>query len=369
MDDENLRILLVARPADGGMLRHLANLLTGLDPSAYTCYVAAPNEVLQDLGLSARDSRRVRIRDRAGAGDPPAALTLSSIVRSYRPHVVHAHGYRAAWVCALAGVLTPFPPVVVTAHNLFPADTERLAAAGARMALGRAHTVIAITHAVAESLLRAGIRTQRLRVIPNGIQTPTPKRCRREVREALGIPNGSPILIVVARLMEDKGVEWAMKAHALLRHRLPDAVLLVAGDGPDRDALELMASELELGNGVRFLGYREDVPDLLAAADVCLVPSVAEGQSLVALEAMSLGVPVVATSAGGLPEAVVDGQTGLVVPPKDHAALAQAAIGVLSNRELAEALAASARRHVGTHYTRDIMVSRIAEVYREAAVV
>jgi len=351
------------------MLRHLANLLTGLDPSAYTCYVAAPSEVLQDLGLSARDSRRVRIRDRTGAGDPPAALTLSSIVRAYRPHVVHAHGYRAAWVCALAGVLTPFPPVVVTAHNLFPADTERLAAAGARMALGRAHTVIAISRAVANSLMQAGIRARRVRLIPNGIQTPVPKRCRREVREALGISDGCPMLIVVARLMEDKGVAWALKAHALLRHRLPEAVLLVVGDGPDRDALELMASELDVDDGVRFLGFREDVADLLAASDVCLVPSIAEGQSLVVLEAMALGVPVVATSAGGLSEVVVDGETGLVVPPMDHGALAEAAFGVLNSRELAEGLAAAGRRHVGLHYTRELMISRTAEVYREAAAV
>ncbi|MGQ9696727.1 MAG: glycosyltransferase family 4 protein, partial [Armatimonadota bacterium] len=320
-----------------------------------------------DLGLSARDSRRVRIRDRAGAGDPLAAFTLSSIVRAYNPHVVHAHGYRAAWVCTLAGVLTTFPPLVVTAHNLFPSDAERLAAAGVRMALARAHTVIAITQAVANSLSNAGIKAQRLRVIPNGIATPIPKRCRHEVRDALGISNGAPVLIVAARLMEDKGVAWALKAHALLRSRIPAAILLVAGDGPDRDALELMASELELGNSVRFLGFRDDVADLLAASDVCLVPSIAEGQSLVALEAMALGTPVVATSAGGLAEIILDGETGLLVPPMDHVALADATFGILSNPHLAEGLARAGRRHIGQHYTSDLMVDRVAKVYREAA--
>ena len=349
------------------MLRHLANLLSGLDGRAFTCYVAAPCEVLQGLGLSARDSRRLRIRDRTGASDPPAALTLSSIVRSYRPHVIHAHGYRAAWVCFLAGILTPLPPLVVTVHNLFPTDIERLASIGARMALGKAHTVIAITRAVAESLSNAGVKMQRLRIIPNGIQVPVPKHNREEVRSTLGIAPQAPVAIVVARLMEDKGVAGAIKAHTVLRQRAPNSVLLIAGDGPDRDAVELMAEELGVKDSVLFLGYRDDVPDLLAASDVCIIPSVFEGQSLVALEAMALGIPVVATSVGGLAEVVQHDKTGLLVDPTDHTALADAAFSLIQNKERAAQLAEAGRNHVLSFYTRDIMVSNVAEVYRSAA--
>ncbi|MGC8835004.1 MAG: glycosyltransferase, partial [Armatimonadota bacterium] len=234
-------------------------------------------------------------------------------------------------------------------------------------ALGRAHTVIAITRAVAESLSNAGVRMQRLRIIPNGIQVPIPKHSREDVRSALGIAPNAPVAIVVARLMEDKGVAGAIKAHTVLRQRAPNAVLLIAGDGPDRDALELMAEELGVESSVRFLGYRDDVPDLLAASDVCIIPSVFEGQSLVALEAMALGIPVVATSVGGLAEVVQHDKTGLLVDPMNHAALADAAFFLIQNKERARQLAEAGRNYVLSFYTRDIMVSKVAEVYRSAA--
>ena len=365
MQRNSLAVLQVARPVGGGMLKHIATLLRGLYQHGIACAVAAPPEVLRAVGPLAMGVHSLSIEDRPSLRDIRSAAHLAAIVARVRPRVVHAHGFRAAWVCALAGVVSPLPPLVVTVHNLLP-PSRRISNACVRTALGHAHTVICITHAVAGSLAGAGIHPRSVAIIPNAVEPPTNVKPRQQMRADLGLPEGIPVVLVVARLVEAKGVDWALKAHAVLRRSIPNAILLLAGDGPDMRALQALAERLGISDAVRFLGARQDVPSLMACADLCMVASVSEGQSIVALEAMAAGTPLVCTDAGGLPETVIHNQTGLVVPAQNATALASAATALLTNREQALSLALTAKQEVARAFDWRRMVADTVAVYRAA---
>ena len=142
-------------------------------------------------------------------------------------------------------------------------------------------------------------------------------------------------------------------------------VFVLAGEGSEREGLEQQAHELGIDQRVRFLGYRVDIPELLASSDLCVLSSLSEGLPLSVLEAMAAGKPVVATSIDGTDEAVVHGETGLLVPPADSHALAAAIRTVLEDDELAHRLGTSGRARVDAEFRVEKMVSRVAEIYDE----
>jgi glycosyltransferase involved in cell wall biosynthesis len=182
--------------------------------------------------------------------------------------------------------------------------------------------------------------------------TPTP-------RAELTNDPAAPLVLTVARLDAQKGIPVLLDAVA----SVPDAAFVVAGDGPDRAALEARAVSLGLADRVRFLGHRRDVASLLAAADVLVLPSLYEGLPLSVLEAMIAGVPVIATAVGGTDEVVRDGETGTLVPPGDASALAAAIRRVLGDRERSSRLADAARALVAREHSVEAMVASVSRLY------
>ena len=187
-------------------------------------------------------------------------------------------------------------------------------------------------------------------------------------RDALGLPPGAAVIAMVGRLVSaQKGQDLLLRAMPEIRRQCPEALLLIAGDGPDRAALESLAQELGLGAAVRFLGRRDDVPALLAASDVVAVPSVvAEAFGLTALEGMAAGRPVVAFASGGLPELVRDGETGILVPTGDAAGLARAIRQLLTEPALRDRLGAAGRR-VAAGFTTEARVAALSDIYERIA--
>jgi glycosyltransferase involved in cell wall biosynthesis len=169
----------------------------------------------------------------------------------------------------------------------------------------------------------------------------------------------------VGRLVEFKGQEFLLEALARLRPSFPQARLLVVGDGPRRAFLEQRARDLNVTDEVRFTGHREDVPDLLAAMEVFVLPSLAEDFGRVLLEAMAMQRPVVATAAGGAPEIVEDKVTGLLVPPANGAALAEAISALLADPARARAMGLSGRRRVEATFTADRHAALVSGVYAD----
>jgi glycosyltransferase involved in cell wall biosynthesis len=216
-----------------------------------------------------------------------------------------------------------------------------------------------------EAWLRPGV----VSCIHNGIDVDRcrPLRPRDAVREELGIGSEAPVLIAAGRLVPVKGLDQLLAALPGVRETLPLVQVLIVGDGPERSRLEQQANELGVSSAVRFCGHRQDIYDLVAASDVLVLPSFAEGLPMVILEAMALGTPIVASQVGGLPEVLRDGQSALLVPPGSPVALGQACARLLSRRDEARAMARAARQVVETQFTSLTQAEKVLDLYRGLA--
>jgi glycosyltransferase involved in cell wall biosynthesis len=200
-------------------------------------------------------------------------------------------------------------------------------------------------------------------VIYNGVDPPAPKRTRAEARADLGLGEG-PVALHVANFLPVKGHDILMRALALVKERGVKLTVVTAGDGAERAPIEALASKLGLGpEHVRFLGFRSDVPDLLAAADFFVLPSRMEGLPLAVLEAMSHGLPIVTTRIGGNPEVVTDGEHGLLVPIEDPAALAAALARFAEDPDLRRKLGEAGRARVAAEFSFTEMTRKYEAIY------
>ncbi|HUR62104.1 MAG TPA: glycosyltransferase [Candidatus Thermoplasmatota archaeon] len=315
-------------------------------------------------------------RPRAKVGEAPFAPGLFRAARpDPAPTVVLAQmGSQpapwAAMVCARRWKV----PLVVTHHgdyvSGFGSPLRRLAVAAQTRHLGprilrRAAAVIALSHAVVDASPLLAPVLAKVHVIPNGIDPVPlqPGRGREALRRELGIPPGAPVALFVGALNPIKGVDVLLAAWAEVARSLPDAHLLVLGDGPYRHEYEAQATALGLAGRVRFAGFvHKGKGDHYAASDILVLPSRSETFPLVVLEAGACGLPVVASDLPQL-RAMVGPDNGILVPPGDAAALAQALVGVLADAALRARLgAANHQRSAGQ--TWDAVAQRTLEVLR-----
>jgi glycosyltransferase involved in cell wall biosynthesis len=297
-----------------------------------------------------------------GARRVPALVRL---LRRERPAVFHAHmssPVACKWALA-AAVLARVPAVLGTVQVGEYEPPNRSAYRQLRALAGRVGRYLAVSRAIADELVeRLGWPTAKIEVSYNAVDVErTVVAAPPGLREQLGGSATRPLVLTPARLDAQKGHRVLLEAAA----EVPDACFLLAGDGPEREGLEALARELGLEGRVRFLGRREDVPQLLAAADVFALPSLYEGSSLAVLEAMAAGIPVVSSAIGGTDELIEDGRSGLLVPPGEAEALAAALRRLLGDPELGRQLAARARERVEEDLTRERMAARVTGVYRE----
>jgi glycosyltransferase involved in cell wall biosynthesis len=366
-------VLLVTGPAAGGIRGHVSLLRRHLPMRGYTVRLAAPPPVPPPLAQPTVRGRPdppapdtlLPLTDRAFSALSPRVIgCLASAGRRWRPDVVHAHGYKAGAAAALARAAGLRAPLVVTFHNLWPAGTDRLARAVLR-AVARRSVLVAVSEAVATSLrtVLAGDAARgepRITVIGNGIEIePFLAADRGTARAELGLPADELVIGFFGRLTREKGPDLALAAVSRLAACGVKARLLLVGEGPERPRLQSVA-----GPEARFLGERDDVPALMAACDAVVIPSRAEGQSIVALEAMAAGLPFVATRVGGL-GALAEAAGARLAPPEDPDALAGALRGLLSSPPCA-ATQARAREYVARHASAAAMVNAVAQLYDRA---
>jgi glycosyltransferase involved in cell wall biosynthesis len=215
---------------------------------------------------------------------------------------------------------------------------------------------------------RYNVRPDRVRVIHNGIRldrfTSLPPEARAQLRQSLGLGNETPVLLLAGRMHPIKGHRAMLRMMPAIVRRCPDIVLLLAGDGPERGACEAMAGQLGIDRHLRFLGQRRDVPELLQACDVVVVPSESEGFCLVAVEAFATSRPVVAFDSGGVREVVEDGVTGWVVPAGGENAFVDAVVSLLLDARRRAEFGSRARLAAG-QFGIEQHVQRLLDVYRE----
>lgn len=284
-------------------------------------------------------------------------------VRAERAAVFHAH-LNNPLACKdglIAAALARVPAVIATAQLFVNLPLGRFIYAQQRMVAAIIDRYIAVSREVGTQLGKTfRIPAAKISIVHNGILLPPYDNApKTALRTSLTGSKGQPIVLTVARLAEQKGHRYLLKAAVLV----PEAIFVLAGDGPERASLEAQTRELGLNGRVLFLGYRHDVSDLLASCDLFVLPSLFEGLPLSILEAMAANKPVVASAVGGNDEAIVHGETGLLVPPANPTALAAAIHTVLSNSDLARRLAATGKARVYEHFSAEAMVERTVHIY------
>lgn len=319
-------------------------------------------EAMASLG-----ARTFALGARPGWGGGAAAVRrLAALVREQAAGLVHAHCFfPTLW--GLAAARLARVPFVFTRHHsdhhlrLGKRWHVRLDGFSARHA-GRA---IAVSEATRRIMIeRERVPAERIAVVWNGMD-PLPQPASeavRATRAALGLPGGALACVLAARLHEEKGHAVLFEALPAVLREVPELVVLCAGEGPHRAALERQAAARGLAAHVRFLGQRADVPALYALSALAVLPSLAESFGFAALEAMSLGRAVVASRAGGLPEVVADGETGLLTGVGDAAALAAALTTLLRDPARREAMGAAGRARAAL-FTSERMVRGYEAVY------
>lgn len=340
--DRPLRILhLDTERGWRGGERQLLWLAGELQRQGHVCFVAARSgELLADrarrLGMPTVSCNP------AGEADLIAAMRLRRMLRLLEVELIHAHTAHALALAALATMGRPIP--VVAARRVdFPLRRN----VATRWKYAHAAAVVAVSGAVRDVLVRGGLPPERVTVVHDGVDL------GREISPAsvgtlaaLGVPAGAPLAVQVAQMVGHKDPVTFVRAVAAARRAVPTIQALLVGEGDERPAVERAIAELGMGGVVHLTGYRIDADSLLAAADVAVLSSREEGMGSVLLDALMLGRPAVATRAGGIPEVLEDGVSGLLAPVGDAAALGAAIARVLTEPALAARLATAGRARV-----------------------
>ena len=301
--------------------------------------------------------------------DPFAVMRLASLLRREHFDILHCHTGRAHGIALLARRFVPGParPKIVVSRRVAFASASFLT----RWKFSGAGRVIAVSRAVKQGLVDAGIDPGRIAVVLDGIpldEAAADPAERERVRRLFHLASDERLVLQVAHLGAEKGQADLIAAAARIRGAAPDVRVAIVGGGKMRAQLERKAAK---AGDVRilFAGFwpPERISSLLAAAAIFVLPSRQEGLGSILLEAMAAGVPIVAASTGGIPELVRDGSTGLLVPPRNPAALAAAVIRLLGDPALAARLAAAGLEFVRKQGSADRMVEETLGVYRELA--
>jgi len=352
----------------GGQSNRILTVCRGLVERGHAVTIAAPDagELVRrarEAGLATDGSMRFR------RGLRPVSL-LRDVLRMRRLlaggafDVIHTHGSQDSWIVALAD-LRRRVPVVRTKHNVFPIRDHF----GNRWLYGRVFDrIICISQAIVEQCAQKPyIDRERLALIHSAADldrfaAPDPAGVSAW-REQWGAHR--PVLAMVGRLREEKGHRVLFEAVARLRGDYPRILLAVAGDGSLREDLQTRVTALGMADCVRFLGFRTDVPELLAAADLFALPSLSEGLGTAVIEAAAAAKPTVATFTGGIPDIIRDGETGRLVEPGNVDALTRALADVLADPAAAQCMGKAAQRFVREHFTTAALVEKTEAVYVE----
>ncbi|HEY6524089.1 MAG TPA: glycosyltransferase [Solirubrobacteraceae bacterium] len=362
-----LRVLAVLdSPTDqGGAERFALGLVTHLPRDRFEPWVcstrfATPeaSESLADAGVSHISLRRTGKLDVYRLGG------LAMLLRLGRFDVIHAHMFGSNVWGTVLGKLCNVPVIIAHEHN-WSYSGELMRRTIDRHVIARYATrFVAVSESNRTRMIELeGIPAEKVLVlptayIPHRVTEPT------DIRAELGLAPDARIIGVVATLRVEKALEVMISAAAQVIQKFPDAHLVIAGDGPQRESLEAQVTSMGLTGHVHFLGERRDVTPLLQTVDVGALSSDWEGMPLFVLECMATGTPVVATNVGGLPEIVEDDRTGLLVPPRDPAALAAAISALLADPERGRLLAATAAERMDD-FTIETVAHRFADLYEQ----
>jgi glycosyltransferase involved in cell wall biosynthesis len=361
--------LIFYEPEPGGQAAHVRALARGLPQERFRATVACGPQ--HAVWLADMQAAGVEVMEWP-LGKWGGAAQIARLVRwltEQRPDLVHVHGQFAGGWGRIAAWLAHMPRLVYTPHavQIRSRPLRPLYALSERL-LGRlCHAVIYVSEAGRRvALARGWARPEQAVVIHNGVDAAALRRqaaAAEDPRSGLGLPPTRPVVLQVGRLHPQKGPDILLAAARAVLARRPETTFLLAGDGPWRTALARALQAGGLTENVRILGWRADVPALMAASEVVVLPSRWEGLPYALLEAMALARPCVATTVGGCPEAIESGVSGLLIPPQDPDALAEAILALLADPAWARALGEAAAQRVAQCFSLERSVAQTVALY------
>lgn len=369
-----IRVLTLIDHVDarGGAERLALQIASRLDPSVFESTLCASRT---DTGASdpavadaiaELDAAGVRFftLGRRGKLDVWVWARLWRHLRRERIDVLHAHKFGSNVWGTLVGRLARVPVVVCHEHSWSYVGRPARRLLDRHLIARFSTALIAVSQEDRRQMMEVErIPAADIELVPNGAWIPEPATIA-DVRGELGIDPAAPVVGSVGYLRPVKAFDVLLRATARLRERHPAVVVLIAGDGEERAALEALIDELGVGENVRLLGRRRDVHDVIAAFDVAVCCSDHEGSPVSVMECMDAAKPMVVTAVGGLPDMVTDGVEGLLVAPRDADALAGALDRLLADPELAAQMGAAARRRRRVEFDLSVTVQRLAALYR-----
>jgi glycosyltransferase involved in cell wall biosynthesis len=360
-----MRILLTSPSMDiGGAERVVAMLVAGLAARGHEVALAAPPG-LRDGDLADVPHIRVEVGDhgRALTGAAATTLQLARAVRRLRPDVVHAQNVKSTALALPAALAAgrSRPPVLSTFHGLRPAEFPRAA-----QILRRAAHVACVSQDTRERLAAAGVPAERMTVIHNAVEPATELSAQRRAAldAELGLEGDAPVVAIVGRLVPAKAHGRFLQAARQVADAVPDARMLIIGDGELRGEIEAQRDALGLAERVTMTGARADARELIVRADVLVFSSDWEGLSIAALEALAAGTPVVATDVPGMHELLSTG-AGAVVGLDDGTALGAELIALLGDPDRRAAMGAVGREVIASQFALDRMVGAYERCYAQ----
>jgi glycosyltransferase involved in cell wall biosynthesis len=317
----------------------------------------------QSLGIPTQSLEMAR-----GVPDPRGLVRLIRLVRRWKPDLIHSHMVHANLMVRLVRLLAPTPALVQTIHSVYEGGGHWMAAY--RLTNGLADHMTVVSQAAADRFIQQRVLPQSLvRVVPNGIDVDlfesVPAARRDSLRQELGLGREF-VWLAVGRFETPKDYPTMLRAFARVRQENSESVLLLVGRGALQAETEALARELGLSGSVRFLGVRDDIPEIMSAADGYVMSSAWEGMPMVLLEAAAAALPIVATAVGGNGQLVQDQENGFMVPPGSAEDLGDAMLRLMRLPESERrAMGARGRELVRSRYSLNRTVEQWEEVYRE----
>ncbi|HHT9137263.1 MAG TPA: glycosyltransferase family 4 protein [Candidatus Wunengus sp. YC60] len=380
---EKIRVLhVITRLEKGGAPAVLLEVLRRCDKRQFVHHIATglAQEPENDMIAFAKDVGfqvfiiPALIREIHPFLDVYALLKLYFLIRKGRYDIVHCHTSKGGFVGRLAARMAKVHGIVYSPHgDIFEGYFGKLKTCLfvwlERFSAGFTDKIITLTKSGIEPYLKAEIgQKSQFNYIYNGVDIESIEKRkvdRIQKRQEIGVENDCPLVVTAGRLVPVKGHTYLIAALDQVRKEIPNIRLVFLGDGELKDELLRHTKILGLENHVRFLGMRNDVPEIISCSDLFALPSINEGFGVVLLEAMAMKCPIVATNVGGVPEVVLDGETGFLVPPKDPVQLARGIIRLLKDTSPALQMAENGYQRLKTCFDIKETVTKTERLYKE----
>lgn len=362
-----IKVLHLITSLEVGGAQH--GILLGLprfDPSRYEHVVCSIMDRMQMASQFRKAGIEVHSLGLNRKTDFMVALRLNSLLKQQRPDVLHTYLLHSNVLGRIVGRLAGVPTIVGSERTIGQARLwGRLATRLTNPLTDAVEVNSEIGGKAVETDL--GVPHHKVEVVRSGLDLAafTGSAKRTEIRAELNLNNNQHLVLYVGRLRPVKGVEYGIRAFASAQAQHHNMHAALAGEGEQLTFLQNLVDELGISKHVTFLGVRNDLPDLLSAADSLLLPSLNEGFPRTAIEAMAAGKPIIATSVGGTPEAIRDGETGILVPSKDVEAMTTALLTLVRNSVLQRSLGRAGRQRAEQNYSVENYVARLDGLYRQ----